>query len=128
MVVWFFVLIWLVIKEAFFHIVQKFPNMGQSQCPECHSIGIKFFEARKSYGCIDCCSCFSDRDHRNKKFRILVSYGYPNNEELVRLIKTVLEKHGHDIGFYNNEINFGDKLRIINKYRLLKFISKIPLN
>jgi hypothetical protein len=34
--------------------------------------------------------------------RIFLSYGHDSNEELVRLIKTDLEKRGHDVWFDKN--------------------------
>ena len=36
--------------------------------------------------------------------RIFLSYGHDSNEELVRRIKTDLEKRGHDVWFDKSEI------------------------
>jgi transposase-like protein len=76
--------------------------MRPSQCPDCHSANIKYFDARKSYTCMDCGFSFSEQE--TKKLRIFLSYGHDHNEELVRLIKTDLEKRGHDVWFDKNEI------------------------
>jgi hypothetical protein len=62
--------------------------------------------------------------------RIFLSYGHDANEELVRLIKSDLEKRGHDVWFDKNEIKFGDEWRrsitdgIISSNRVLSFLSK----
>lgn len=62
--------------------------------------------------------------------RIFLSYGHDHNEELVRMIKTDLEKRGHDVWFDKNEIKFGDDWRrsitenILNSNRVLSFLSK----
>jgi hypothetical protein len=62
--------------------------------------------------------------------RIFLSYGRDHNEELVRLIKTDLEKRGHDVWFDKNEIKFGDEWRrsitdgILGSNRVLSFLSK----
>lgn len=82
-----------------------------TQCPDCHSPNIKYFDARKSYTCIDCGCSFSDEMQVAKKLRIFLSYGHDHNEELVRLIKADLEERGHDVWFDNNEIKFGDEWR-----------------
>ena len=78
-----------------------------TQCPECHSANIKYYDARKSYKCIDCVLRFSEK--KFKKFCIFLSYGHDHNEELVRLIKTDLKNRGHDVWFDKNEIKFGDE-------------------
>ncbi|MCX6278002.1 MAG: toll/interleukin-1 receptor domain-containing protein [Bacteroidetes bacterium] len=101
-----------------------------SQCPDCHSANIKFYEARKSYSCFDCGKSFSDEIKVAKKLRIFLSYGHDANEELVRLIKKDLEKRGHDVWFDKNEIKFGDEWRrsitdgIISSNCVLSFLSK----
>ena len=82
-----------------------------TQCPEYHSSDIKFFELRNRYSCNICGCSFSDEIHEAKKLRIFLSYGHDDNEELVRLIKTDLEKRGHDVWFDKNEIKFGDEWR-----------------
>ena len=102
--------------------------MRLTQCPDCNSTNIKFFEVRKSYGCIDCGCSFSEKEFN--KLRIFLSYGHDDNEELVRLIKADLEKRGHDVWFDKNEIKFGDEWRrsitdgIIGSNRVLSFLSK----
>ncbi|MFZ4455987.1 MAG: TIR domain-containing protein [Bacteroidales bacterium] len=100
----------------------------QTQCPECHSTNIKYFDARKIYNCLDCGFSFSEKEFN--KLRIFLSYGHDHNEELVRLIKTDLEKRGHDVWFDKNEIKFGDEWRcsitdgILGSNRVLSFLSK----
>ena len=65
-----------------------------------------------------------------QKLRIFLSYGQDANEELVRLIKTDLEKRGHDVWFDKSEIKFGDDWRrditdgVIKSNRVLSFLSK----
>jgi len=99
-------------------------------CPECHSDNIRFFESRNRYICIRCGCSFSDQDQEVKKLRIFLSYGHDANEELVLLIKTDLEKRGHDVWFDKNEIKFGDEWRrsitdgILRSNRVLSFLSK----
>jgi hypothetical protein len=62
--------------------------------------------------------------------RIFLSYGHDNNEELVRLIKSDLEKRGHDVWFDKEEIKAGDEWRrsitdgILGSNRILSFLSK----
>jgi hypothetical protein len=62
--------------------------------------------------------------------RIFLSYGHDSNEELVRLIKTDLEKRGHDVWFDKNEIKFGNEWRrsitdgVLQSNRVLSFLSK----
>jgi len=69
----------------------------QTQCPECHSIDIKFFELRNRYSCNICGCSFSGEVQKTRKLRIFLSYGHDDNEELVRLIKADLEKRGNDM-------------------------------
>jgi hypothetical protein len=104
--------------------------MNKILCPECHSDNIRFFESRNRYICINCGCGFYDQDQEAKKLRIFLSYGHDANEELVLLIKTDLEKRGHDVWFDKNEIKFGDEWRrsitdgIIDSNRVLSFLSK----
>jgi hypothetical protein len=62
--------------------------------------------------------------------RIFLSYGHNSNEELVRRIKTDLEKRGHDVWFDKSEIKFGVDWRreitdgIVGSNRILSFLSK----
>lgn len=98
------------------------------QCPECHSTDIRYFESRNRYSCNNCGCGFSDQNHEAKKLRIFISYGHDNNEELVRLIRTDLEKRGHDVWFDKNKIKFGDEWRrsitegIVDSHRILSFL------
>ena len=71
--------------------------MRLTQCPDCHSANIKYYEARKIYNCMDCGLSFTEQEA--KKLRIFLSYGHDHNEELVRLVKADLEKRGHDVWF-----------------------------
>ena len=102
--------------------------MTLTQCPDCHSNNIRYFDARKIYNCLDC--GFSFPEQESKKLRIFLSYGHDHNEELVRMIKTDLEKRGHDVWFDKNEIKFGDEWRrsitdgILGSNRVLSFLSK----
>ena len=102
--------------------------MRLSQCPECHSSNIKFYEVRNSYNCINCGCSFSEKEFN--KLRIFLSYGHDHNEELIRLIKSDLEKRGNDVLFDKNEIKFGDEWRrsitdgILGSNRVLSFLSK----
>jgi hypothetical protein len=45
-------------------------------CHDCQSANIKYFEARKRYGCINCGCSFSDEIWENMKLRIFLSYGH----------------------------------------------------
>jgi hypothetical protein len=62
--------------------------------------------------------------------RIFLSYGHDDNEELVRRIKTDLEKRGHDVWFDKSEIKSGDDWRraitegIVSSDCVLSFLSK----
>ena len=85
--------------------------MSLSQCLDCHSANIKFFESRDRSSGNNCGCSFSDEMPETRKLRIFLSYGHDPNEELVRLIKTDLEKQGHDVWFDKNEIKFGDEKR-----------------
>ena len=48
---------------------------------------------------------------KDQSLRLFLSYGHDANEELVRRIKTDLEKRGHDVWFDKSEIKFGDDWR-----------------
>jgi uncharacterized Zn finger protein len=104
--------------------------MSLIHCPECHSNNIRYFESRKRYNCNSCGCSFPDEVQQAKKLRIFLSYGHDDNEELVRIIKTDLEKRGHDVWLDKNEIKFGDEWRrsitdgIIGSNRVLSFLSK----
>ena len=98
-------------------------------CPECASANVVFSKKRGANMCEDCGHEFADA----KPFtplRIFLSYGHDSNEELVRRIKSDLEKRGHDVWFDKNEIKFGDEWRrsitdgILKSNRVLSFLSK----
>jgi len=99
-----------------------------TSCPDCLSTNIKYFDARKTYTCMDCGFSFTEKEY--KKLRIFLSYGHDENEELVRMIKADLEQRGHDVWFDKNEIKFGDDWRrsitdgITGSHRVLSFLSK----
>jgi len=77
---------------------------------------------------MDCGCSFTEKEFN--KLRIFLSYGHNHNEELVRLIKTDLEKRGHDMWFDKNEIKFGHELwrsitdGILSSNRVLSFLLK----
>jgi hypothetical protein len=62
--------------------------------------------------------------------RIFLSYGHDANEDLVRRIKSDLEKRGHDVWFDKHEIKSGDDWRraitdgILKSNRIISFLSK----
>ena len=62
--------------------------------------------------------------------RIFLSYGHDKNEELVMLIKSDLEKRGHDVWIDRDKIEFGDDWRrsitagILEDRSVLAFLSK----
>ncbi len=66
----------------------------------------------------------------NKGLRIFLSYGHDQNGELVEMIKSDLEKRGHDVWFDKNEIEHGDDWRrsitdgITGSNKVLSFLSK----
>jgi hypothetical protein len=99
-------------------------------CPECHSIDLRFFEAPKRYSCNNCGFSFGVENKETQKLRIFLSYGHDASEELVRLIKSGLEKRSHDVWFDKSEIKFGDDWRrditdgVIKSNRVLSFLSK----
>lgn len=100
-------------------------------CPACVSKNVLFIFSRKRnfYVCEDC-----EHDWRVEEFigpfLIFLSYGHDTNEELVRLIKTDLEKRGHNVWFDKSEIKFGDDWRrsitdgILSSHRVVSFLSK----
>jgi len=61
---------------------------------------------------------------------MFLSYGHDSNEELVRRIKSDLEKRGHDVWFDKTEIKSGHDWRrsiaegIMDSHRVLSFLSK----
>ncbi len=98
-------------------------------CPNCGSDEVMFSRKRQIYICEDC-----DHEFTIEKpitpLRIFLSYGHDSNEELVRLIKTDLEKRGHDVWFDKSEIKSGNDWRrsitegIVESNRVLSFLSK----
>jgi hypothetical protein len=82
-----------------------------TSCPECQSTDLKFFESRNRFSCNNCGFSFELSKNEHQKLRILLSYGHDASEELVRMIKTDLEKRGHDVWFDKSEIKFGDDWR-----------------
>jgi WD40 repeat protein len=98
-------------------------------CPKCKSENVVFSKKRGIHFCEDCEYEFTIESSISP-LRIFLSYGHDHNEELVRLIKTDLEKRGHDVWFDKNEIKFGDEWRrsitdgILGSNRVLSFLSK----
>jgi hypothetical protein len=87
------------------------------------------------YICEDCNHEFKAKKTTPSRLRIFLSYGHDQNEELVRMIKTDLEKRGHDIWFDKSEIKEsgikpGDDWRraitdgIVGSNRVVSFLSK----
>ena len=97
-------------------------------CPKCSSGNVVFSKKRGAYICEDCGHVLPEAPIA--PLRIFLSYGHDANEELVRRIKTDLEKRGHDVWFDKNEIKFGDEWRrsitdgILQSNRVLSFLSK----
>jgi hypothetical protein len=95
-------------------------------CPTCHQLLTKVgnFWICPEHGQV------STEPKPVAPLRIFLSYGHDHNEELVRLIKTDLEKSGHDVWIDKNEIKFGDEWRrsitegILSSNRVLSFLSK----
>ena len=80
-------------------------------CPECQSNDLRYFEMAQRYSCNQCGYAFETTEKESGKLRIFLSYGHDANEELVRMIKTDLEKRGHDVWFDKQDIKFGDDWR-----------------
>lgn len=99
------------------------------RCPNCQSSDVTYRNKKQCYICEDCDFEIA-AEKKLEKLRIFLSYGHDHNEELVRLIKTDLEKRGHDVWFDKNEIKFGDEWRqsitdgILGSNRVLSFLSK----
>jgi hypothetical protein len=97
-----------------------------SLCPTCHQplTIVGTFQICPLHGQV------AQEPQPHSPLRIFLSYGHDHNEELVRLIKTDLEKRGHDVWFDKNEIKFGDDWRssitegILGSNRVLSFLSK----
>jgi len=100
-----------------------------TNCPKCVSQNIRFSRKSSCYDCEDCGYVWQGSG-RVALLRIFLSYGHDSNEELVRRIKTDLEKRGHDVWFDKNAIKSGDDWRreitegILNSDRVLSFLSK----
>src|SRR5271170_1007174 len=101
---------------------------AEIHCPKCSSENVDFSKKRGAYVCEDCGDVLPEAPVA--PLRIFLSYGHDANEELVRRIKTDLEKRGHDVWFDKNEIKFGDEWRraitdgILQSNRVLSFLSK----
>jgi hypothetical protein len=99
------------------------------QCPKCSSENVVFSKKRGVNFCEDCGFEFTP-EVPISPLRIFLSYGHDASEELVRMIKTDLEKRGHDVWFDKSEIKFGDDWRrditdgVIKSNRVLSFLSK----
>src|SRR3989304_2136588 len=112
-------------------LVTELPAMTDqtAHCPQCVSENVVFSKKRGVNICEDCGSEFT-AEKPVAPLRIFLSYGHDSNEELVRQIKTDLEKRGHDVWFDKNEIKFGDDWRreitdgIVGSHRVLSFLSK----
>ena len=101
---------------------------AEHHCPKCASANIIFSKKRGAYVCEDCAHVLPEAPVA--PLRIFLSYGHDGNEELVRRIKTDLEKRKHDVWFDKNEIKFGDDWRraitdgILRSNSVLSFLSK----
>jgi WD40 repeat protein len=99
------------------------------KCPNCDLDNILYSKKRNLYICEDCNYEFK-LVQESSHLRIFLSYGHDQNEELVKKIKTDLEKRGHDVWFDKNEIKSGNDWRrsitegLINSQRVLSFLSK----
>ena len=99
------------------------------KCPKCSSENVVFSKKRRVHYCEDC-EFEVTPEVPISPLRIFLSYGHDASEELVRMIKTDLEKRGHDVWFDKSEIKFGDDWRrditdgVIKSNRVLSFLSK----
>ncbi|HEY9175392.1 MAG TPA: TIR domain-containing protein [Verrucomicrobiae bacterium] len=97
-------------------------------CPNCPSANVIFSKKRGAFVCEDCGHVLNEETVA--PLRIFFSYGHDANEELVRRIKTDLEKRGHEVWFDKHEIECGDDWRraitdgITGSHRVLSFLSK----
>jgi hypothetical protein len=98
-------------------------------CPHCQSPKTMAIPDSSAFLCYACKLEFTP-EKPFASLRIFLSYGHDANEELVRRIKTDLEKRGHDVWFDKNEIKFGDNWRreitdgTLKSLRVLSFLSK----
>jgi hypothetical protein len=98
-------------------------------CSQCASENVVFSKKRGLQVCEDCGHEFTLATAFTP-LRIFLSYGHDRNEELVRGIKTDLEKRGHDVWFDRSEIKFGDDWRrsitegIAGSHNFVSFLSK----
>ncbi|MGO4882324.1 MAG: toll/interleukin-1 receptor domain-containing protein [Bryobacteraceae bacterium] len=96
-----------------------------ARCPQCNQplTGVGQFLICPQHGQVSFEKPFAP-------MRIFLSYGHDANEELVRRIKTDLDKRGHDVWFDKSDIRFGDDWRraitdgIMGSNRVLSFLSK----
>jgi hypothetical protein len=102
---------------------------AEIECPQCGSTKTMSIPDSNAFMCYNCKHEFLP-EKTFSPLRIFLSYGHDSNEELVRRIKTDLEKRGHDVWFDKAEIKFGDDWRreitdgIIGSNRVLSFLSK----
>ena len=105
-----------------------------TSCPQCGSLDLLFSSKRNAYICEDCRHEFSAAT-KFVPLRIFLSYGHDANEELVRRIRTDLEKRGHDVWFDKSEVKgkgigtWEDWRRAItdgiaNSHKFVSFLSK----
>ncbi len=100
-----------------------------TSCPKCGSENVVFSKKRRIHFCEDCQHEFTPT-RQFGPLRIFISYSHGGNEELVRRIKTDLEKRGHDVWFDKSEIKAGHDWRrsitegIVDSHRVLSFLSK----
>ena len=100
---------------------------NNAKCPQCQTELTQFgqFWICPQHGQVSL-----DESKPFEPMRIFFSYGHDCNEELVRLIKTDLEKRGHNVWFDKNEIKGGDDWRhsitngILKSHRVISFLSK----
>jgi len=104
-------------------------------CPNCLSKNILYSKKRDLYICEECNNEFKDEKSAPSHLRIFLSYGHDQNEELVQIIKSDLEKRGHDVWFDKSGIKEhgiipGEDWRrsitdgIVSSNRVVSFLSR----
>ena len=104
-------------------------------CQRCGHESIMYSKKRDLYICEECNHEFRAEKPTASRLRIFISYGHDQNEELVRIIKSDLEKRGHDVwfdksGIKESGIKPGDDWRraitdgIVGSNRVVSFLSK----
>lgn len=94
-------------------------------CPQCDTVPVRVgaFWICPNHGQVPEPRPFSP-------LRVFLSYGHDDNETLVRLIKSDLERRGHDVWFDKSEIKAGDDWRraitdgITGCHKFVSFLSK----